>query len=34
LNSRLLAAVEQSAEQRLRALGEVAVEYQWRVDAF
>lgn len=34
LNSRLLQSLDQSAEQRLRVLGEVAVEYQWHIDAF
>lgn len=34
LNRRLLASLDESAEQRLRVLGQVAVEYQWQVDAF
>ncbi len=34
LNNRLLRALDQDADQRLRVLGQVAVEYQWHVDAF
>ncbi len=34
LNARLLQSLEQDAEQRLRVLGQVAVEYEWHVDAF
>jgi len=34
LNQRLLHALSQPAGQRLRVLGQVAVEYQWEVDAF
>jgi hypothetical protein len=33
-NQRLLASLDMSADERLRVLGEVAVEYEWKVDAF
>lgn len=33
-NRRLLEALELDAASRLRVLGEVAVEYEWKVDAF
>lgn len=33
-NERLLGALEKSADDRLRILGEVAVDYEWKVDAF
>jgi len=33
-NSRLLGALDMAPDQRLRALGEVAVDYEWKVDAF
>ena len=34
LNTRLLGGLEQDAEQRLRVLGQVAVDYQWHIDNF
>lgn len=33
-NARLLAALDMPADERLRVLGEVAVDYEWKVDAF
>ncbi|NYT68619.1 hypothetical protein [Pusillimonas noertemannii] len=33
-NSRLLQALDMDPLARLRVLGEVAVEYEWKVDAF
>src|SRR5690606_38118644 len=33
-NNRLLDALEAEPAERLRVLGNVAVEYQWQVDAF
>lgn len=33
-NRRLLDALRQDPRERLRILGEVAVEYEWKVDAF
>jgi len=34
LNTRLLHALAQPSDVRLRVLGQVATEYQWEVDAF
>ncbi|MEO6984304.1 MAG: hypothetical protein ABI155_03050 [Paralcaligenes sp.] len=33
-NQRLLGALALGADARLRVLGEVAVDYEWKVDAF
>ncbi|CAM5549304.1 hypothetical protein [Eoetvoesiella caeni] len=33
-NNRLLEALDKNPEERLRILGEVAVDYEWKVDAF
>ena len=33
-NNRLLEALDKNADERLRILGEVAVDYEWKVDAF
>ncbi|TAN27196.1 MAG: hypothetical protein EPN31_11680 [Castellaniella sp.] len=33
-NSRLLAALDMAPAERLKALGEVAVDYEWNEDAF
>mgnify|MGYP001061236169 FL=1 len=33
-NKRLQEALEKNADERLRILGEVAVDYEWKVDAF
>lgn len=33
-NRRLLESLGKNADERLRTLGEVAVDYEWKVDAF